>query len=69
MSKFVGFVVVEREPEGQKISAERRNFALSRKFCVRASNPMHYVSETSGFLSHWELILYTVILPDSPPNI
>lgn len=37
--------MVERELEGQKISAERRNFALSRKFCVRASDPMHHVSE------------------------
>lgn len=42
--------MVERELEGQKISAERRNFALSPNFCVRASDPMHHISEKFSIL-------------------
>lgn len=46
--------MVERELEGQKISAERRNFALSPNFCVRASDPMNHVSEKFNILIAFE---------------
>jgi hypothetical protein len=45
------------------------NFALSPNFCVRASDPMHPVSENFSTLIALELVLYMVILPGSPPII
>lgn len=66
--------MVERELEGQKISPERRNFALSPNFCVRASDPMHHVSEkfiliafeASAVFGHSAILTAHYLIRDAP---